>query len=62
MFGLIANETFQTWKEQFPIMPAILLVVKQFLLIRGLISVEIEELHENAASVELHMSLGQILE
>ncbi|KAJ6163769.1 hypothetical protein N7497_003748 [Penicillium chrysogenum] len=34
--GLIANETFQTWKEQFPIMPAILLVVKQFLLIRGL--------------------------
>jgi hypothetical protein len=45
--GLIANETFQTWKEQFPIMPAILLV---------------EELHENAASVELHMSLGQMLE
>jgi non-canonical poly(A) RNA polymerase PAPD5/7 len=34
--GLIANETFQTWKEQFPIMPVILLVVKQFLLIRGL--------------------------
>ncbi|KAJ5277573.1 PAP/25A-associated, partial [Penicillium chrysogenum] len=34
--GLMANETFQTWKEQFPIMPVILLVVKQFLLIRGL--------------------------
>ncbi|KAF4772519.1 hypothetical protein HAV15_012262 [Penicillium sp. str.  len=34
--GLMANETFQTWKEQFPIMPVILSVVKQFLLIRGL--------------------------
>jgi non-canonical poly(A) RNA polymerase PAPD5/7 len=33
--GLMANETFQTWKEQFPIMPVILLVVKQFLLIRS---------------------------
>ncbi|KAJ6000942.1 hypothetical protein N7481_001351 [Penicillium waksmanii] len=34
--GLMANETFKTWKEQFPIMPVILSVVKQFLLIRGL--------------------------
>jgi non-canonical poly(A) RNA polymerase PAPD5/7 len=34
--GLIANETFQKWKEQFPMMPVILSVIKQFLLIRGL--------------------------
>ncbi|KAJ5481374.1 hypothetical protein N7475_000186 [Penicillium sp. IBT 31633x] len=34
--GLIANETFQTWNEQFPIMSAILLVVKQFVRIRDL--------------------------
>ena len=33
-----------------------------YLVVLKLISVEIEELHENAASVELHMSLGQILE
>ncbi|KAJ5938476.1 PAP/25A-associated [Penicillium verhagenii] len=34
--GLIAAETFQVWKKQFPIMPIILSVVKFFLLIRGL--------------------------
>ncbi|OGE47138.1 hypothetical protein PENARI_c060G01118 [Penicillium arizonense] len=34
--GLIANGTFQNWKEQFPIMPVIVSVIKQFLLIRGL--------------------------
>ncbi|KAJ5654783.1 PAP/25A-associated [Penicillium lividum] len=34
--GLIANETFQVWKEEFPIIPVILSVVKLFLLIRGL--------------------------
>ncbi|KAJ5327775.1 hypothetical protein N7452_008165 [Penicillium brevicompactum] len=34
--GLIANETFQQWKTQFPAMPVILSVIKQFLLIRGL--------------------------
>ncbi|CAG7969901.1 unnamed protein product [Penicillium salamii] len=34
--GLIANETFQKWKAQFPEMPIILSVIKQFLLIRGL--------------------------
>lgn len=37
--GLIANETFQSWKEQFPMMPIILSVIKQFLLIRGLTEV-----------------------
>ncbi|KAJ6139373.1 hypothetical protein N7471_005859 [Penicillium samsonianum] len=34
--GLIANETFQKWKTQYPMMPVILAVIKQFLLIRGL--------------------------
>ncbi|KAJ5747214.1 uncharacterized protein N7511_008910 [Penicillium nucicola] len=34
--GLIANETFKKWKDQFPAMPVILSVIKQFLLIRGL--------------------------
>ncbi|KAF9253198.1 hypothetical protein LCP9604111_724 [Penicillium roqueforti] len=34
--GLIANETFQKWKTQYPMMPVLLAVIKQFLLIRGL--------------------------
>ncbi|KAJ6184323.1 hypothetical protein N7519_005624 [Penicillium mononematosum] len=34
--GLIANDTFQKWKTQYPMMPVILAVIKQFLLIRGL--------------------------
>lgn len=34
--GLLANETFQRWKSQFPVLPVILSVIKQFLLIRGL--------------------------
>ncbi|KAJ5178110.1 uncharacterized protein N7500_000809 [Penicillium coprophilum] len=34
--GLVANETFQKWKTQYPMMPVILAVIKQFLLIRGL--------------------------
>jgi non-canonical poly(A) RNA polymerase PAPD5/7 len=34
--GLLANETFQKWKAQYPMMPVILAVIKQFLLIRGL--------------------------
>lgn len=34
--GLVANETFKKWKAQYPAMPIILSVIKQFLLIRGL--------------------------
>ncbi|KAJ5479415.1 hypothetical protein N7530_004924 [Penicillium desertorum] len=34
--GLIANDTFQKWKTQYPMMPVLLAVIKQFLLIRGL--------------------------
>jgi non-canonical poly(A) RNA polymerase PAPD5/7 len=34
--GLNANKTFQVWKQQFPAMPAIVAVVKQYLLLRGL--------------------------
>ncbi|KAJ5242431.1 topoisomerase family protein Trf4 [Penicillium citrinum] len=34
--GLLANETFRKWKEQYPAMPVIVSVIKQFLLIRGL--------------------------
>jgi non-canonical poly(A) RNA polymerase PAPD5/7 len=34
--GLVANETFKKWKAQFPAMPVILSIIKQFLLIRGL--------------------------
>ncbi|CAI7593835.1 unnamed protein product [Penicillium glandicola] len=34
--GLIANETFQKWKSEYPMMPILLAVIKQFLLIRGL--------------------------
>lgn len=34
--GILANKTFQDWKEQYPVMPLIVSVIKQFLLIRGL--------------------------
>lgn len=34
--GIAANNTFQSWKTQFPAMPVIVSVIKQFLLLRGL--------------------------
>ncbi|KAL3478230.1 hypothetical protein BJX99DRAFT_245725 [Aspergillus californicus] len=34
--GIIANETFQRWQAEFPAMPIVVSVIKQFLLLRGL--------------------------
>ena len=34
--GLHANKTFEVWKAQFPAMPVIVSIIKQFLLMRGL--------------------------
>jgi non-canonical poly(A) RNA polymerase PAPD5/7 len=34
--GLIANKTFQEWKAQFPAMPILVTLIKQFLAMRGL--------------------------
>ncbi|KAJ5716825.1 hypothetical protein N7488_002471 [Penicillium malachiteum] len=34
--GILANETFDVWKNQFPVMPVVVSIIKQFLLIRGL--------------------------
>lgn len=34
--GTIANRTFQQWKVQYPVMPVIVSMIKQFLLLRGL--------------------------
>jgi len=34
--GIIANNTFARWKEQFPAMPILVTIVKQFLMMRGL--------------------------
>lgn len=34
--GLTANDTFNAWKSQFPAMPVIVTLIKQFLLMRGL--------------------------
>lgn len=34
--GLVANETFNKWKTQFPAMPILVTVIKQFLAQRGL--------------------------
>ncbi|PWY69566.1 putative topoisomerase family protein TRF4 [Aspergillus heteromorphus CBS 117.55] len=34
--GLVANETFQQWKAEYPAMPVVVSVIKQFLLLRGL--------------------------
>jgi non-canonical poly(A) RNA polymerase PAPD5/7 len=36
MSGIFANRTFETWKTQFPAMPYIVAIVKQYLLMRGL--------------------------
>lgn len=34
--GLVAIGTFQAWKEQYPVMPILVTIIKQFLLMRGL--------------------------
>ncbi|PGH13657.1 hypothetical protein AJ79_03505 [Helicocarpus griseus UAMH5409] len=34
--GIVANRTFQVWKSQYPAMPVIVSIIKQFLLLRGL--------------------------
>ena len=34
--GLVANGTFNAWKNQYPAMPILVTLVKQFLMIRGL--------------------------
>jgi non-canonical poly(A) RNA polymerase PAPD5/7 len=34
--GIVANNTFHAWKRQFPAMPILVSVVKQYLMIRGL--------------------------
>lgn len=38
--GIIANETFDRWKRQFPAMPILVTVIKQFLMMRGLNEVQ----------------------
>jgi non-canonical poly(A) RNA polymerase PAPD5/7 len=34
--GVAANETFRSWEEQYPAMPIIVVIIKQFLMMRGL--------------------------
>jgi len=34
--GIIANDTFASWKRQFPAMPILVTLIKQFLMMRGL--------------------------
>ncbi|KAL8818995.1 MAG: hypothetical protein Q9191_007824 [Dirinaria sp. TL-2023a] len=34
--GIIANDTFSLWKGQFPAMPILVTIIKQFLMMRGL--------------------------
>ncbi|KAJ5082104.1 poly(A) RNA polymerase cid14 [Penicillium argentinense] len=34
--GIMANETFKEWRKEFPQMPVLVSIIKQFLLIRGL--------------------------
>ena len=38
--GLVANETFQVWKRQYPAVPVLAAVIKQFLMMRGLNEVQ----------------------
>lgn len=34
--GVIAIQTFKAWREQYPVMPTLVTIIKQFLLMRGL--------------------------
>lgn len=34
--GVIAIQTFKAWREQYPVMPVLVTIIKQFLLMRGL--------------------------
>jgi len=34
--GVIAIQTFKAWREQYPVMPILVTIIKQFLLMRGL--------------------------
>ncbi|KAK7744223.1 hypothetical protein SLS53_003744 [Cytospora paraplurivora] len=34
--GVVAVQTFKAWKEQYPVMPILVTVIKQYLLMRGL--------------------------
>ena len=34
--GILANDTFQQWKRQYPAMPILVTLIKQFLMMRGL--------------------------
>lgn len=34
--GLVANHTFQSWKQEYPAMPIVATLIKQFLMMRGL--------------------------
>ena len=38
--GVIANDTFALWKKQFPAMPLLVMIVKQFLMMRGMNEVQ----------------------
>lgn len=38
--GLVANDTFSVWKRQYPAVPIIVAVIKQFLMMRGLNEVQ----------------------
>lgn len=34
--GIVANNTFASWKRQFPAMPILVTIIKQFLMMRGM--------------------------
>lgn len=34
--GIVANDTFAEWKREFPAMPVLVTIIKQFLMMRGL--------------------------
>ena len=38
--GVIANDTFLDWKKEFPAMPILVTIIKQFLMMRGLNEVQ----------------------
>ncbi|KAL4900498.1 hypothetical protein BDW74DRAFT_92917 [Aspergillus multicolor] len=71
--GLIANRTFQQWKSEYPAMPVIVSVIKQFLLLRGLnevatgglggfsITCLVTSLLQHMPHANLYPNLGEVL-
>ncbi|EXJ90525.1 hypothetical protein A1O1_03628 [Capronia coronata CBS 617.96] len=71
--GIVAIDTFQKWKKEYPAMPVIVAIIKQFLMIRGLNDVAtgglggfsticlVTSLLQHMPPIKQRMNLGEVL-